>query len=43
MTDAGFVITAWTLTAVVLIAYVAMLFLRIRRGERSLDSPDPRR
>jgi hypothetical protein len=41
MTDAGFVITAWVLTAVVVAAYVVMLLVRIRRGERSLDSSDP--
>jgi hypothetical protein len=42
VTDAGFVITAWVLTGVVLAAYIVMLLVRIRRGERSLDSSDPR-
>jgi hypothetical protein len=34
MTDAGYVITAWTLTGVALGGYAAMILVRIRRAER---------
>ena len=34
MTDAGYVIAAWSLTAVVLGAYTVRLTRRVRRAER---------
>jgi hypothetical protein len=44
MTDAGYVITGWVLTAVVLAVYWASIARRIRRARRSLpkgESPGP--
>lgn len=35
MTDVGFVIAGWTITAVVLLAYWLSIVWRIRRGERT--------
>jgi hypothetical protein len=35
MTDAGYVIAGWSLTAVALAAYAARLAARARRAERS--------
>ncbi len=40
MTDAGFVIAAWTISAVAIGGYAARLALRIRKAERTLP-PDP--
>jgi hypothetical protein len=39
MTDAGYVVTGWVLTAVVLAAYWASIARRTRRARRSLPSP----
>jgi hypothetical protein len=44
MTDAGYVITVWVLTAVVLAVYWASIARRTRRARRSLpkgESPGP--
>jgi len=44
MTDAGYVVTGWVLTAVVLAAYWASIARRTRRARRSLppeESPRP--
>jgi hypothetical protein len=44
MTDAGFVVTGWVLTAAVLAAYWASIVRRTRRARRSVapgDSPRP--
>jgi hypothetical protein len=44
MTDAGFVITGWVLTAVVLAVYWLSIARRTRRARRSLakgESPGP--
>lgn len=44
MTDAGFVVTGWMLTAVVLAVYWASIARRSRRARRSLpkgESPGP--
>jgi hypothetical protein len=44
MTDAGFVVTGWVLTAAVLAAYWASIARRTRRARRSLPpSPNPPR
>lgn len=40
MTDAGFVLTAWIGTGVVLAVYVARLARRTRRAERLADGAD---
>ena len=40
MTDAGYVVTGWVLTAVVLAGYWASIARRTRRARRSLP-PDP--
>ncbi|HEY4397491.1 MAG TPA: hypothetical protein VGO28_07435 [Acidimicrobiia bacterium] len=36
MTDAGYVITGWVLTAVVLVGYWASIARRTRRAQRSV-------
>jgi hypothetical protein len=44
MTDAGFVITGWTVTAVVLAVYWASIARRTRRARRTLppgQTPPP--
>lgn len=44
MTDAGYVVTGWVLTAVVLAGYWASIARRFRRARRSLppeESPRP--
>ncbi|HYV59049.1 MAG TPA: hypothetical protein VFA62_03155 [Acidimicrobiia bacterium] len=44
MTDAGYVVTGWVLTAVVLAGYWASIARRSRRARRSLppeESPRP--
>jgi hypothetical protein len=44
MTDAGYVVTGWVLTAVVLAGYWASIALRTRRARRTLppaESPVP--
>jgi hypothetical protein len=44
MTDAGFVVTGWVLTAAVLAVYWASIVRRTRRGRRSLppgQTPPP--
>jgi hypothetical protein len=44
MTDAGFVVTGWVLTAAVLAAYWASITRRTRRARRSLppgQTPPP--
>jgi hypothetical protein len=44
MTDAGYVVTGWVLTAVVLALYWASIARRTRRARRSLpkgESPRP--
>ena len=44
MTDAGFVVTGWALTAAVLAAYWASIVRRTRRARRSVppgESPRP--
>jgi hypothetical protein len=51
MTDAGYVVTGWVLTAVVLAGYWASIARRIRRARRTLppgkspvppgESPEP--
>lgn len=38
MSDVGYVIAAWGITAAVLAGYYARLLLRIRRAERSLPA-----
>ena len=38
MSDVGFVIAAWGLTAAVLAGYYARLVVRIRRAERALPA-----
>lgn len=40
MTDAGFVVAAWVITAVAVGGYAARLGLRIRRAQQSYP-PDP--
>jgi hypothetical protein len=41
VSDAGFVIAAWSLTGVVLGAYTLRLTRRIRRGERAYGEDEP--
>jgi hypothetical protein len=43
MTDAGFVVTGWVLTAGVLAAYWASIARRTRRARRSLPPGKPTR
>ena len=40
MTDAGYVIAGWSLTAVVLGGYTIRLALRLRRAEAADEDPD---
>ena len=41
MTDAGYVIAAWSLTAVVLGGYTVRLTRRVKRAERDRGDPEP--
>lgn len=41
MTDAGYVVTGWVLTAAVLAAYWASIARRTRRARRSLPPEGP--
>lgn len=41
MTDAGFVVAGWSLTAVVLAAYWASIVRRTRRAQRSMPPGPP--
>jgi hypothetical protein len=43
MTDAGYVVTGWVLTAVVLAVYWASIARRIRRARRSLPPEETTR
>lgn len=44
MSDAGFVIAGWGITAAVLVGYWASIVLRVRRAERTASGrPEPGR